>query len=641
MSTKDSIDDLMTMVEGRGAPADSHPSDDAPTAYADPAMRPAGGEDPKARFKIVGELGHGGMGVVYKARDSKLGRIVALKSLKPENLENRRIIDRFWREAKAIASLNHFNIIQIYNVLDLEDGLWIEMEFVPGGSLKDRIEKEGPVPEEALIEMGAQLADALHHAHENGICHRDVKPGNILLTERGTPKLGDFGLAQDRSDEADMTVPGTLMGTIFFAAPEQLTSGRNADARSDVYGLGATLYAAAVGEAPRTIRLEKVPDRLRPVIGKCLEEHPDRRYATAADLARALKGCLSKTAPTGARHSVTCPRCGTSNPQDVRFCKRCGEGLAALFEKCPKCGSENAPDTVFCGRCGTNIPVMRILKKAQEAFAGSQFPKAARLWKEALSLDPENDHARSGLARIARIEEDAASLVKKAELALAADNKEAAYAAFREALSLDPRRAGIRERMEALAPELVTLRMRRARTAFALKKYERAHELVTGALEMDPDNTDAAVLSAEIQKVYKPSSQSRVAAAASAVVSMDLSARPANKKLYMTIAVGVLGLLLASLVIFGGNGGNEYDRLAEMTLVNARGAVRNLGKTIPPPLYVDLSDLKSRGLAPPREGVEIRIVNPKFSSIVIEASHVQGRLIYSLDPQGLITSRKK
>lgn len=636
MSQKESLDDLMTVVEGGKPRPRGGSTDDAATAYSDASSKTVMMEDPAARFKIVGELGHGGMGVVYKARDTKLGRIVALKSLRPENLENRKVMERFWREAKVIASLNHFNIIQIYNVLEVEQGLWIEMEFVTGGSLKDRVETQGPLTEDEAVEMGAQLADALYQAHEKGICHRDVKPGNILLTDRGTPKLGDFGLAQDREGASDMTLPGTLMGTMFFAAPEQLTSGRNADQRSDVYGLGATLYAALTGEAPRTIRLEKVPEKIRPVIAKCLEEHPDKRYPSAAELAAALLGCRTRS---GLRGQASCPRCGYVNSEGVRFCSKCGQSLSALLEKCGKCGAEVGPDTVFCGRCGGNVPLMRLVRKAQEALTASDFKKSEGFWTEVLEIDPENEQARLGLARIARNREEIAGHLNRAESALAADNKEAAWAAFRDVLTLDPRRAEIRARMEALTPELVEMRLRRARTALSLKKYEKAHELASGALEMEPENTDAAILMAEIGRFYKPAAASRMKDAAGAVVSMDLTGRPANKKVYMAVAFGVLALFLGFLVLFGGASGNEFDAVAEQTLVGARTAARASVKTGRGP-NLALEDLAGAGLKTPA-GVEIRIVNPNKADLVIEASHAQGKLIYHLDPGGLITSRKK
>ena len=635
MSAKDTLDDQLTMVEGGKARSGSVNTDDALTAYNDGSVKTVMLEDPATRFKIVGELGHGGMGVVYKARDSKLGRIVALKSLRPENLENQKVIERFWREAKVIASLNHFNIIQIYNVLEVEQGLWIEMEYVTGGSLKDRIEKNGPLSEDETVEMGAQLADALHQAHEKGICHRDVKPGNILLTDRGTPKLGDFGLAQDREGDSDMTLPGTLMGTMFFAAPEQLTSGRNAGPRSDVYGLGATLYAAVTGEAPRTIRLEKVPERIRPVIGKCLEEHPDKRYPTAADLAAALMGCRSKT---GLRGQANCPRCGYVNSEGVRFCSKCGQGLSALLEKCGKCGAEVGPDTIFCGRCGGNVPLMRLVRKAQEAITGSDYKRAEIIWMEVLELDPENEQARLGLARVARNREEIAGHLKRAETALETDNKEAACAAFRDVLTLDPRCPGIRERMEALAPELVAVRLRRARTALSLKKYEKAHELVSGALEMEPQNPDAGILLAEIERFHRPSAASRMKDAG-AVVSMDLTSSPANKKVYMVVAFGVLALFLGSLVIFGGSSGNEFDVLAEQTAVSARTAAKAVKKSESGP-FVAITDLLSAGLKTPAE-VDVRIVNPKKADLTIEASHRKGKLVYRIEPTGLITSKKK
>jgi len=236
------------------------------------------------RFEIIEKIGSGGMGAVYKANDKKLGRMVALKCLHAQSAESKKAIERFWREAKVVASLNHFNIIQVFDIIEDRHKLWIVMEYVPGGSLQDKLQAEGAFGIEQIRQIGVQIAEALSAAHEKGVFHRDIKPANILLTEKGTPKLGDFGLAHETDVQVTMTLAGSQMGTMYYASPEQMTSGKNADARSDIYSLGATLYALATGQAPRSIRLDRVDENLRDIISKCLEEHPKKRYQNTSEL---------------------------------------------------------------------------------------------------------------------------------------------------------------------------------------------------------------------------------------------------------------------------------------------------------------------------------------------------------------------
>jgi eukaryotic-like serine/threonine-protein kinase len=295
------------------------------------------------RFEISDQLGEGGMGVVYKARDRRLGRMVALKRLKGDTKENKQTIERFWREARTIASLDHFNIVRIYNVFDDREGLWIEMELVEGGTLQELIDREGALSLDRVVEIGCQLCDALAISHFRGIIHRDIKPANVLLTDRGTPKLADFGLAHETEVDSKYTVTGALLGTMHYAAPEQMVSGKHVDERADIYALGATLYAAATGSSPRIVRLDQVPEELREIIAKCLEENPSARYAKMEALIAALREAVAEETRHGvARADVGCPKCEWENPPDVRFCQKCGEDLSSLFEKCPKCEREVA-----------------------------------------------------------------------------------------------------------------------------------------------------------------------------------------------------------------------------------------------------------------------------------------------------------
>ncbi len=371
------------------------------------------------RFDVIGELGRGGMGAVYKAEDRKLGRTVALKCLHAETAENRKAIERFWREAKVVASLSHFNIVQVFDIIEDGTKLWIVMEYLPGGSLQDALDRDGALDAEQVREIGVQLAGALSAAHEKGIFHRDVKPANILLTATGTPKLGDFGLARENETRAQMTIAGARMGTPYYAAPEQMVSGSNVDARSDIYALGATLYALATGEAPRSIRPERVSDAgLRDVIARCLEERPDRRYPSASALIDALRECADG-GETITTSDVGCPSCGRKNPIDVKFCHECGGDLSGLFEKCPKCGHENRKDLKFCGGCGLNLAALQAFR--QEFSVNKEqlsTDEAIELLESGLNQFPDDQRLEQEMTRFKGIRDRIESFLSESRRAL-------------------------------------------------------------------------------------------------------------------------------------------------------------------------------------------------------------------------------
>ncbi|MFN7980493.1 MAG: serine/threonine-protein kinase [Vicinamibacterales bacterium] len=208
-----------------------------------------------SHFYVVGRLGSGGMGDVYEAQDLRLPRSVALKVLKPSLLDNNVAVRRFHREARLAASLNHPNICTILDIGESDEGAFIAMELLSGDSLKARL-RHGALPLDTLLEMASDVAHALSTAHLADIIHRDITPGNIFLTESGSTKLLDFGLAKALSPEdSDMpsgdtvTDDGNVPGTVYYLSPEQLLKGP-VDRRSDLWGLGAVLYEAATGARP-------------------------------------------------------------------------------------------------------------------------------------------------------------------------------------------------------------------------------------------------------------------------------------------------------------------------------------------------------------------------------------------------------
>jgi tRNA A-37 threonylcarbamoyl transferase component Bud32 len=259
-------------------------------------------------YEIIGELGRGGMGIVYKARQTKLGRLVALKMILAGSHAGAADLARFQTEAEAIARLRHPNIVQVYEVGEHEDRPYFSLEFCGGGSLAKKLSGT-PLPACEAAALVGTLAGAMQAAHEQHVIHRDLKPANVLLAEDGTPKITDFGLAK-KLDEAGQTQSGAIMGTPSYMAPEQ-AGGKSADIgrAADVYALGAILYECLTGRPPFKAATpldtilqvisddpvppsqlqSKTPRDLETVCLKCLQKEPPRRYATAAALADDLR----------------------------------------------------------------------------------------------------------------------------------------------------------------------------------------------------------------------------------------------------------------------------------------------------------------------------------------------------------------
>ncbi len=280
-----------------------------------------------SHYRITGQLGQGGMGVVYEAEDLTLGRKVALKFLPPQLARDQNALDRFLLEARSASALNHPNICTIYAVENAvsesgERQSFIAMELLEGQSLEQKLDS-GPLPLDRLLEFSIQLADALDAAHAKGIIHRDIKPGNIFVTQRGQIKILDFGLAkltrpelqmttlgatQDSPVPMNLTSPGATVGTISYMSPEQ-ARGEDLDTRTDLFSLGTVIYQMATGKLPFTgptsavvfhaiLQLDPppamqlnpaLPAKLQEITEKLLEKDRDLRYQSAADLRGDLK----------------------------------------------------------------------------------------------------------------------------------------------------------------------------------------------------------------------------------------------------------------------------------------------------------------------------------------------------------------
>jgi serine/threonine protein kinase/tetratricopeptide (TPR) repeat protein len=274
-----------------------------------------------SHYKILEKLGEGGMGVVYKAEDTKLRRVVALKFLTPQSLGDATERARFIHEAQAAAALNHPNICTVHEIDEADGETFIAMEYVEGQSLKEKIQS-GPMDLDEAIGLAAQMAEGLQKAHEKGIVHRDVKPANVMITEGGQAKIMDFGLAKS-GERSALTKTGTTLGTVGYMSPEQ-ARGEDLDGKSDIWSLGVVLYEMVSGllpfkgdyepavvfsilneePEPLTALRTGVAMELERMVNKALAKSPDERYQHAedliVDLRRLVKAEPSKATRAGA-----------------------------------------------------------------------------------------------------------------------------------------------------------------------------------------------------------------------------------------------------------------------------------------------------------------------------------------------------
>ena len=364
-------------------------------------------------FEIVRKLGEGGYGAVYEAVDRTLRRRVAVKLMLPVRASNKEYVSKFYREARTAGQLSHPNIVAIHDVRN-DDNLkthYLAMEYVEGTTVHDILQEKGWMSVEESVDIISQCCRGLAQAHSKNIIHRDIKPGNIMVTPGKGVKIADFGLA--KVFDAEEQAKSMVIGTPFFMPPEQF-EGKAKDGRTDIYALGVTFYYMLTLKRPFTgstpaqilvgimtkdpvpimeIRPE-LPESLWKVVRKMIHRDLDQRYqdcnAILDDLARIGTGDEGEKA--------FCPECGVPNDPEAGKCKGCG---TSMRERCPVCGAEEDAGVKFCGDCGSNIPLEKEVKTlAQEGkalLAAGDFKTAIERLKLAQEKSPVNAEVISAL----------------------------------------------------------------------------------------------------------------------------------------------------------------------------------------------------------------------------------------------------
>jgi serine/threonine-protein kinase len=244
------------------------------------------GQIVKDRYEILEILGEGGMAFVYKARDTQLERFVAIKTLKPNYVNQETFVERFKREAKTAANLNHPNIVQIFD-WGIEDEPYFVMEYIEGNTLTSIIAKNRTISLSDILFIGAQVSNGLHAAHQKGLVHRDIKPGNIMITPDGKVKVTDFGIVSLQNEESDITKTGSILGTASYISPEQ-AQGKPVSIESDLYSLGTVLYELIAGKPPFS------GDTPISTATKHLTERPEKLLSFRRDLPKGVESTIMK-----------------------------------------------------------------------------------------------------------------------------------------------------------------------------------------------------------------------------------------------------------------------------------------------------------------------------------------------------------
>ncbi|MDR2850122.1 MAG: protein kinase [Verrucomicrobiota bacterium] len=506
-------------------------SAEPPTVRIGPASEPLF-DDPRNdklfdQYTIYSKIGNGGMGVVYLARDRRLGRFVAIKRLNSQAQSIPSLRQRFLHEARAVATLSHVHIVHIYALGEDEDGPFIVMEYVAGPdetavkseaaagglvqpnpplTLDQYVSRHGQLSAEEAVDLLLKIGRAVAYAHASGVIHRDLKPSNILLDKSNEPKIVDFGLARlMRKEESKLTVPGEKLLSLGYGAPEQESDASLSDERADVYGLGALLYFALTGQNPRYFREQDVPVPLREVVVKALATDRDQRWQSATAFNEALHHIQTKTrieTPT-VKTTWRCKWCDAVNPLALKFCAECGWDGS---EACPECGAETFFGVQYCGNCGADArayeAVLLLLKKMREATEQQRFERVISMAGRVHGFEPAGPSGRQILTDVSQLREQAEKSIRRREqlkeqipIEIRAENFERAATFISQYQELaEDKRSFDGERQQL--PELMLKRdLLRARKALRNREWTSAARLCSDLQGVAaPDNPDVLAL---------------------------------------------------------------------------------------------------------------------------------------------------
>lgn len=470
---------------------------------------------PSEDYAICGKIGDGGMGVVYLARDRRLGRYVAIKRLNERALEDPALRARFLQEARAVAALNHAYIVHIYALGEDALGPYIVMEYVSGPaqttevvvpdapeaqplknlSLEQFINRQGPMTADEAVAMVLKIARAMVYAHSCGVIHRDLKPANILLDPSCEPKIVDFGLARldphavGQTQVEELTVPGEKLISLGYSAPELEQDASTSDARADIYSLGAILYFLLTGRNPRYYREQDVPAFLREVLRRSLETVREQRFRSAQDFVRALTEADShgKTVAPTIKTTWRCKWCDAVNPISTKFCAECGWDGS---ERCLECGAETFVGQQYCPSCGADCRmyehVAGILKLMDAAWEERRFERLATIAGRLHGFEPSGPTGRKLLAEAhGRVEEAERKVARRNRLAslipneLKAENYERAQTFIEEFRQLNEDPLVYEEELRDLPSRIVARDLVRIRQCLRSRDWKTARALVS------------------------------------------------------------------------------------------------------------------------------------------------------------------
>lgn len=521
-------------------------------------------------YTICSKIGNGGMGVVYLARDRRLGRFVAIKRLNHQAQTMPSLRQRFLHEARAVAALSHVHIVHIYALGEDEDGPFIVMEYIAGPdetdvqseaqsgglvhpnpplTLDQYVARHGQLSADESAELLIKIARAVAYAHASGVIHRDLKPSNILMDKSNEPKIVDFGLARlMRKEESKLTVPGEKLLSLGYGAPEQESDASQSDERSDVYGLGALLYFALTGQNPRYFREQDVPVALRELVVKALATDKEQRWSSAVAFAEALHQVQNKTrveTPT-VKTTWRCKWCDAVNPLTIKYCAECGWDGS---ESCQECGDDTFVGVQYCGNCGADArayeSVLQLLKKMREAMAQQRYDRVISFAGRVHGFEPAGPSGRRYLTEVSDLRDLAeknirrrGQLKEQIPIEIRAENFERAMLFIKQYRELAEDKGSFESESQLLPEQMVRRDLQRARRALKSREWDLASRICADLLsEAAPDNPECLEIRRKIRRHKIFSDVAFAASVALVVGAMYLGSLPVS----LRVSGGALG----------------------------------------------------------------------------------------------------